>query len=101
MLLQLDDQFKVTCDSSRQNWQLEQLQEVNDKKNGGTKFEWNNIGFHGNSLRSVLLQYRNVSLINDDKLETLNDVLDKLNEIERTIVKVVKQENIKLVSAND
>jgi hypothetical protein len=101
MILKLDDHFKITTDSSKQNFQLEQLSEVTDRKTKETKLEWSIIGFHGNSLRSVLLQYRNVSLITDDKLETLHSVLDKLSEIERTIVNVVKQQNIKLVSTND
>jgi hypothetical protein len=101
MMLQLDSNHRVSVDSSRQNFQLEQLQEITDRKTKETKLEWGIVGFHGNSLRSVLIQYRNVSLISDDKLETLHSVLDRLNEIERTIKTVVKQENIKLVTKSD
>ena len=89
MLIQIDDKHRVTIDSSRQNLQIEQLQEIKDKKTGGTKFEWLIIGYHGNSLRSVLLQYQKESIL-DDKLESINSVLDRLNEIENTIVKVTK-----------
>jgi hypothetical protein len=41
------------------------------------------------------------SLITDDKLETIHNVLDRLNEIENTIVRVVKKENIKLVASQN
>jgi hypothetical protein len=98
-MLQLDDHFRVSVDSSRQNFQLEQLQDVKDKKSKEVvRQEWSLIGFHGNSMRSVLLQYMKESLITDDKLETIHNVLDRLNEIENTIVKVVKKENIKLAA---
>jgi hypothetical protein len=99
MILKLDDHFKITTDSSKQNFQLEQLSEVTDRKTKESKLEWGIIGFHGNSLRSVLLQYRNASLISDDKLETLHNVLDRLNEVERTIKTVVK--SIKLDVKSD
>jgi tetrahydromethanopterin S-methyltransferase subunit G len=102
MLLQLDDKFRVVVDSSKQNFILEKLDDILDKKTKEVvRQDWILCGYHGNSLRSVLLQYRNVSLISDDKLETINDVFDRLNEIERTIEKVVKSENIKLAANND
>jgi hypothetical protein len=102
MLLQLDEKFRVVVDSSKQNYILEKLDDIIDKKTKEVaRQDWLTIGFHGNSLRSVLLQYRNVSLISDDKLETLHNVLDRLNEIESTIKTVVKQENIKLVTKSD
>jgi hypothetical protein len=101
MLLQLDSKHRVTVDSSCQNYQLEQLREVKNKKTDEIKLEWNNIGFHGLSLRSVLHQYKN-NAIAVSKLETINDVLDRLNEIDRTIEKVVNQvKDIKLVVAKN
>jgi hypothetical protein len=101
-MLQLDNNFRVLVDSSKQNFILEKLDDIVDKKTKEVvRRDWVLCGYHGNSMRSVLLQYRNEALITDNKLETLNDVLDKLNEVEKTIVKVVKQENIKLVSNND
>lgn len=102
MRLKLDDHFVVTVDSSKQNFQLEQLQDVIDKKTREVvRQEWVVCGFHGNSMRSVLLQYVKESLITEDKLEKINDVLDRLNEIENTIVKVVKQGNFQLVAQSD
>jgi hypothetical protein len=101
MLLQLDDNHKLTLDSSRQNIQLEQLQTIKNKKEGGTKSSWEIIGFHGLSLRSALFQYMKELIVSDDKLETIHNVLDRLNEIEKTIVKVVKQENIQWESQDD
>lgn len=98
MLLQLDDLFRISCDSSKQNFQLEKLIDIEDRKSKEIKQEWKIIGFHGNSLGSVLKQYRNESLITADKLETLHNVLDALNEIDKTINKVVKRENIKLAA---
>jgi RNA binding exosome subunit len=101
MLLQLDGNFKITCDSSKQNLQLEMLQDVLDKKTKEVvRKDWNVIGFHGNSMRSVLLQYKNECLVNS-QLESINDVLDRLNEIDRTIDTVVKRENIRLETKSD
>lgn len=101
MLLQLDEQFRVTVDSSCQNYLLEQLQEIKDKKTDEIKLEWNGIGFHGLSMRSVLHQYKNNALAISD-IETINDLIDRLNEIDRTIEKVVdKVRDIKLVTNND
>jgi hypothetical protein len=65
------------------------------------KQEFKVIGYHGNSMRSVLLQYKKESLFAEDDLKTINQVLDKLIEIERTIETVVSRENIKLVVQND
>jgi hypothetical protein len=48
-----------------------------------------------------LNQYVKESLISDDKLEKVNDVLDRLNEIENTIIRVVKAENFKMVAKDD
>lgn len=101
MLLQLDSKHRVTIDSSCQNYILESLDEVKDKKTGDIKHEWNGLGFHGLSLRSVLHQYKNHDLAVSE-LETLNDVLDRLNEIDNTIQKVAtKFKEFKLVTSND
>jgi hypothetical protein len=101
-MLVLDDNFRISIDSSRQNYQLEMLQPVTDKKTKEVvRHEFNIVGYHGTSMRSVLNQYVKQSLINDNKLETINNVLDRLNEVENTIEKVVKQENFKLVMKKD
>jgi RNA binding exosome subunit len=101
MLLQLDDKFRIVVDSSKQNYILEKLEDILDKKTKEVnRQDWILCGYHGNSMRSVLLQYRNESLINSN-LETINNILDRLNEIERTIEKAVKQENIKLDVKSD
>jgi hypothetical protein len=100
MNIKIDDNFKITIDSSGQNLQLEKLCDVIDKKTREVvRKDFNIVGFHGLSLRSVLLQYKNESLAADDKLESINDVIDKLNEIEKTISKLVK--NIKLDVKSD
>lgn len=101
-MLVLDDRFRVSTDSSLQNFQLEKLTDIKDKSTKEVvRQDWLLIGFHGNSMRSVLNQYVKESLINDQKLEKVNDILDRLNEVEKTIVKVVKVENFKLVTKDD
>lgn len=102
MILQLDDKFKITTDSSLQNYQLEQLTDIIDKKTREVvRKDWIIQGFHGNSMRSVLIQYTKQALITEDNLETLHNVLDKLNEIDQTIDRVVKKENIRMDNKND
>jgi mevalonate kinase len=97
MLLQLDERFRVTTDSSLQNFLLEQLQDIKDKSTKEVvRQDWIIIGYHGNSMRSVLMQYMKTTLINSN-LEVINDVLDKLKEVEKTIEKVAKKENIKMI----
>jgi hypothetical protein len=102
-VLVLDDKFRVSVDSSKQNFQLEMLQPIVDKKTREVvRHEFGIIGFHGNSMRSVLSQYVKQSLINDDKLENIDSVLDRLNEVEKTIIKVAKTGNFTLdVKNND
>lgn len=101
-MLQLDDKFRVSTDSSLQNYQLEQLIDVKEKKSKEiVRSEWTIVGYHGNSMKSVLHQYVRESLITDNKLAAIHNVLDRLNEIENTIVKVVKQENFKLAAKQD
>jgi hypothetical protein len=95
MLLQIDESFRISLDSSHQNLQLEQLQEIKDKNTGESKFNWVIVGYHGNSLRSILLQYKNETLL-DDQLETINDVIDKLNYIDKTIKELVKSVKLNL-----
>jgi hypothetical protein len=102
MLLQIDDNFRVVTDSSLQNYILEHLTDVIDKKTReNVRQDWIVQGYHGASMRSVLIQYRNLALITDDKLKTLHNVLDKLNKVEQTIERVVTKENIKLESKQD
>jgi hypothetical protein len=101
-MLQLDDRYKVTVDSSCQNYQLEELQDIKNKQSGEVvRQDFKIIGFHGNSMRSVLLQYVRESLITDDKLNDIHKVFDKLVELDNTIIRVVKKENFKLASKSD
>ena len=101
-MLVLDDRFRVSTDSSLQNFQLEKLSDIKDKSTKEVvRQDWGIIGYHGNSMRSVLNQYVKESLIGDSKLEKINDVLDRLHEVEKTIIKVVKAENFKLEVKKD
>lgn len=100
-MLHLDDQFRITKDTSEQNFQLEKLFEIKDRKTGEIKSEYKIIGYHGSSIKSVLNQYKNEAVISDDKLESIHSVMDKLNEIDKTIERVVKKENIRLVVKDD
>jgi hypothetical protein len=100
MLLELDEKFKISTDSSLQNLQLEKLYEVTDRKTQEVKYEWSILGYFGNSLSSLLKRYKNEVLLDMEEC-TVNDVLDKLDEIDRNIDKAVKQINFKMVSKND
>jgi hypothetical protein len=100
LILQLDDKFKITTDSSLQNLQLEKLCEVTDRQTKEVKYKYIILGYFGHSLPSLLKRYKNEVLL-DTKECTLNDVLDKLNEIDRNIDKAVKQINFRMVSKDD
>lgn len=101
-MITLDDKFKVTTDSSLQNFQLEKLEDVKNKQSGDiVRQEYKIIGFHGNSIKSVLHQYAKEAVIDDVQLETLHNVLDKLKEIDQTIDRVAKKLNIKLETKQD
>jgi hypothetical protein len=93
LILQLDDRYKITTDSSKMNLQLERLEQVEDRKNGGTKEEWKLIGYFGHSLRALLKRYTDEVLL-ELETTTMKSVLDKLHEINQTIDNVVKRENI-------
>lgn len=98
--LQLDDNYKITVDSSKQNFQLEKFENVAIRGTEQTKREWKIVGYFGSNLKSVLNKYKNEVLINSD-FSTLDDVLDKLQEIDKTIEEVDKRGNIKLDIMND
>jgi hypothetical protein len=93
LILQLDDRYKITTDSSRMNLQLERLETVEDRKNGGTKEEWKLLGYYGHSLKALLRRYVDEVLL-EMETTTMKTVLEKLNEINQTIDRVVKRENI-------
>lgn len=90
-MLVLDGTYKVTLDSSVQNYQLEKLESVKDRKTGELKKEWNIIGSHGLSLKSVLYQYKN-NRIADGILEEnveINHLLNTLEKLDTYICSIV------------
>ena len=94
--IQLDNTFKVTYES--QNWTLyrdEDTLDIKTKEYTGN-FKWKNVGYFGDNFDQVLKRYVRES-INDAAISSIHDVLDRLNEIDRNIEKIVKKENIKLV----
>jgi protein subunit release factor A len=90
-MLVLDENYKVTLDSSVQNYQLEKHIDVKDKQSGEYKKKWDIIGSHGLSLKSVLYQYKNNRLadgIIEENVEVnhLIDVIEQLDTYIRSIV---------------
>jgi hypothetical protein len=100
MNLMLDNKFKVETDSSFQNYILLKLEDIKDKKTGNVRQDWIQIGFFGHNFSSLLKRYKNESLI-DLENTTIEKVLDKLNELDKRIDKVVKASKLKLVSNDD
>jgi hypothetical protein len=97
MELMLDDKFKIVTDSSLQNYILMKLEDIKNKKTNEIRQDWISLGFFGHSLHSVLKRYRDESLISLGNV-TLDEVLNKLTEMDSHIDKVVKADKIKLVS---
>lgn len=100
MELILDDKFKITTDSSLQNYILWKLETIKDKKTKETRQDYISLGFFGHNLSSLLKRYKDESLI-DLENTTIEKVLDKLNELDMSIDKIVKAAKIKLVSKDD
>ncbi|TCJ01052.1 hypothetical protein [Cytobacillus praedii] len=101
MLLQLDDTYRITVDSSKQNLQLERLENVVSKKDKEVvRQQYNIIGYHGSNLKSALYQYKKDSLIVDDSISDISAILHKLDKIDKTIHEVVKHENIDFTYSN-
>lgn len=99
MLIQIDEQFRITKDKSGMNLQLEILEDIKERETGTIKREWKVCGYHGYSTGSVLKQYKQKAIFHDDNLKIINQILGKLNEIDLAIDKAVK--NIKLAAKND
>lgn len=81
------------------NLQLEQYQDIIDlKTKKPVRKDWVLIGYHGSSITSVLKQYSRVAVASDNKLDNINDVLDKQNEIIKYIDKAFKGIKLKVES---
>jgi hypothetical protein len=100
MELILDDKFKVTTDSSLQNYILWKLETIKDKKTKVERQDYISLGFFGHNFGSLLKRYKDESLI-DLENTTIEKVLDKLNEVDKRIDKIVKAAKLKLVSNDD
>lgn len=98
-MLVLDDTYKVTVDSSVQNYQLEKLIDVKDRESGELKKKWDIIGSHGLSLKSVLYQYKNNRVADGIMKENveINNLLSTLEQLDtyiRSIASVHKNNKI-------
>jgi hypothetical protein len=100
MELILDSKFKVTTDSSLQNYILWKLEDITNKKTKETKQDYITIGYFGHNLGSLLKRYKDEVLI-DLKNTTLEEILDKLNQIDGRTDKVVKAAKIKMMSKDN
>jgi hypothetical protein len=91
-MLVLDSDYRVQVDSSRQNFILEKLSDIQIKGTDNYKKEWIGTGFHGLSLRSVLHSYAKQKLADDVvEVETADLLISKINQLEQTIEKISKQ----------
>jgi hypothetical protein len=100
MELILDDKFKVSTDSSLQNYILWKLEDITDKKTKETRQDYISLGFFGHNFSSLLKRYKDESLI-DLENTTIEKVLDKLTEVDKRIDKIVKVAKLKLASNDD
>jgi hypothetical protein len=100
MNLMLDSKFKVETDSSFRNYILFKLEDIKDKKTKEIKQDWVIVGHFGHSFSSLLKRYKDESLINLENT-TLEEIKEKLNQIDKHIDTVVKAAKIKMVSKDD
>jgi hypothetical protein len=96
-MLILDENYKVTLDSSVQNYQLEKYIDVTDRKTGDLKKKWDIIGSHGLSLKSVLYQYKNNRLADgvvEENVE-VNQLIKAVEQLDTYIRSIVYKHNDK------
>jgi DNA-directed RNA polymerase sigma subunit (sigma70/sigma32) len=94
LFLQLDKEYRITTD--KYNFILERLEDVIDRKTREVKGkEWKDVGYFGSNIKATLNKYV-VEKVKKEEHKDINKLIDKLDEIERTIIRVVKRENIKL-----
>lgn len=95
MLLQLDDEYRVVND--KYNYILERYEDIIDRK---TKQpigkDWKQLGFFGTNLSPAIKKYVNEKIKDSDTLN-VSELLERLNELNRHIDKVVKKQNIDFV----
>jgi len=94
--LKLDDTFKISSD--KMNFILEKFDDVMDlktKESTGEK-KWKTVGFFGNKLEYALKAYV-IESLRDSEETDVHRLMDRLNELEKQIKKVVKKENIQLI----
>lgn len=98
--LQLDETYKLTSD--KLNWILEKYEEVIDLKSKQPtgEFKYKTVGFFGLNISHALKRYVTETLRSEDNTDA-HKLIDKLNELNLNIDKVVKKENIKLVVKDD
>lgn len=90
-MLQIDNDYRVTVDSSRQNFILEKLSDVQIKGTDTYKKEWLGTGFHGLSLRSVLHSYSKQKIADGvAEVDTADLLISKIDQLERNIDKIAK-----------
>lgn len=95
MLLQLDNHYRIVSD--KYNFILERNEEVFDRKTKESKgFEYKQVGFFGTNLAQAIKKYSNEKIKDEDKI-LAQQLLYKLDEINKHIDKVVKKENIDFV----
>lgn len=98
MELQLDEDYKLTTDSSKQNFILMKYEEIRDKKTKEVvRKDWVEAGYHGLSIKSVLLQYAKLTQINLED-STISQLVDSINNLTKHIDKVAQQIKVKFES---
>jgi hypothetical protein len=93
--LQLDDTYKISSD--RYNFVLEKNEEIIDLKTKQPtgKFKYKDAGYFGSNFAQALKRYVTESIRDVEKAE-VSLILDRINQLERHIDRVVKRENIRL-----
>lgn len=95
MLLQLDDEYRITND--KHNYILQKYEDVIDRKTKEVvSKEWKDYGYFGTSLTSAIKKYVNEKIKDSDTLE-VKELLAKLDELKLHIEKTVKRENIDFI----
>lgn len=102
MILDLDENYRIITDKTNQNFILQYFEEKIDVKTKELTGErdWKDKGYYGGQIKWALNKYLTLKIMYQNEVD-VKRLISKIEEVEKTILRVVKRENIKLEEAKE